>query len=173
MSSPVDAAVDVIAKATMALKVAFNPDDKIQPPIGGGSKTVRFFHSDQAPLYAFDTMAADGDTDECAEPFLWVRLGGRYRTKRFPDPTQEPDCEAPRVLMIEMGIARCAALGETLNWDEVEREAWVSLDDSYRLELALCRFKNTVVGPVSFDTIAPYGPEGGVVAWTARVNVQI
>lgn len=61
------------------------------------------------------------------------------------------------------------------SWDDYAAEAEVSLDDSWRIELALCRAA-TLVRALGYSAgsgeVAPYGPDGGVVAWTGEAYVQ-
>lgn len=168
-----DAASDIINVFIRALAEAFDPDSDC-PPDGGGSNTVRFFAGEGAPLAAWNSHATG---DGCEHPFLWVRAIRRYRSKVFPTPTVEHNpCRLPRVIAVEIGVARCAVVELEPDWDDYAREAEISLDDSYRIELALCRAA-TLLGRagvmVATDTIAAFGPEGGVVAWTGIAYATI
>jgi hypothetical protein len=156
------------------------------PPDGGGSTDVRFFAGDSAPSAAFNAYAAESD---CGNPFLWVRVVKRYRlssfTSRrrgdFPSPAVDANpCGAPRAVQIEIGVARCApsATSAAPTWAEYATEAEYSLDDSWRLELVLCRAMGTLRSSekgsydVGIDAIIPEGPEGGVMGWTALAYVE-
>lgn len=166
---PAAAAIDTFITA---LRKAFNPDDAVCKPLGGGSTTVYF-------------LAGDGGlppwNPNCDEPFLWVRAAHRYRARSSDFPTAymgDKHCNTPdlhRVLAIEIGIMRCTSLLDEPDWQRLTNEANISLDDSWRIELALCTAANSwrrKDRPVATDTVAPYGPEGGVTAWTGMAYVQ-
>ena len=168
-----DPASEVIDVFTAAIREAFAPDSEC-PPLGGGATEVRFFAGDGAPLAAWDAHAAGTG---CDTPFLWVRAMRRYYTETFPTPTIATwPCNLPEVVAIEVGVGRCAVVDAEPSWDDYAREAEVSLDDSWRIKLtmdrAACKLRdrNHFVGT---DTIAPYGPEGGVIAWTGVAYVRI
>ncbi|URM86120.1 hypothetical protein SEA_BIGGITYBASS_20 [Gordonia phage BiggityBass] len=173
-ADPVDA---VIAAFTRALRDAFQPDSEC-PPMGGGSTDVRLFAGDGIPLAAWNAHA---DGDDCASPFLWVRLIRRYRTQQFPTPVIDTSpCTAPRAVAVEVGVGRCAVVDRSPSWEDYDREAQTSIDDGWRIELTLCRARTliTQVRPplasaYGSDVIVPYGPEGGVVAMTGIAYVQI
>ena len=170
-----DPADEVVRQFVRAMREAFSADSEF-PPVGGGSDVVRFFGGDGIPLAAWNAHSADTD---CSGPFLWVRLTRRYRSEQFPAPTTTgKNCAAPRVLAIEIGVGRCAVVDMEPTWEQYDLEAQISVDDSWRLELALCRaatfLTNSNVSPsVATDSIVPYGPEGGVIAWLASAYVQI
>ncbi|WP_307864184.1 hypothetical protein [Mycolicibacterium fortuitum] len=166
----IDPATEVVAVAMGELRALFDPAGPC-PPEGTGTTTVRFFASDGG-LPFWDGM--------CKEPFLWVRVQQRYRstTASFPNAfVADNSCGSGsiRVLALELGVARCSSHEAKPTWSKLEKEAQVSLDDSWRIENALCRIvrklrsKSRAVGT---DSIAPTGPEGGVMAWTGVVYVQ-
>lgn len=172
MTAPncVDPATEVVAVAMGALREAFDPAGPC-PPDGKGSTTVRFFASDGG-LPFWDST--------CKEPFLWVRVQQRYRSTvgNFPSAfVADGSCGSSsiRVLALELGVARCSSHEANPTWAKLEKEAEISLDDSWRIEKALCgivsrlRSKSRAVGT---DSIAPTGPEGGVMAWTGVAYVQ-
>src|SRR5690606_21232482 len=166
----------VINGTICALREAFSPESAV-PPLGGGTSKVRVFAGDAAPLAAWD---AHRDDCECNEPFLWVRLMRRYRSQTFPQPYVGPDpCPVPIVVAVEIGVGRCAAMSiEGCSWESYESEAEISLDDSWRIELALCRAvallkKERCSDLVATDAVIPYGPEGGVVAWIGTLYAQV
>jgi acetylornithine deacetylase/succinyl-diaminopimelate desuccinylase-like protein len=175
-----DPAEDVIVHLIKAMRAKFTPTSST-PPRGGGSHHVRFLAADAVPLAAWDAHA---EGCGCAEPFLWVRLIQRYRTttNSFPAPfIGVSNCGAQRALEIEVGIARCAAItenGEAPEFKTLDEEAMVALDDSRRLDAAMCAAMKcatdadsalkTAVGPV-----IPWGPSGGVIAHVGTVWAQI
>lgn len=169
---PVDKASDVILAFIKAMKQAFNPDDKIAPPTGGGSKEVWTFAGDGALPDAVPSKR---------EPWLWVRLDRRYRvlSRDFPAAyVGVLDCKTPdvkRAVAVEVGVARCTTMEANPKRAVLEDEATISLDDSWRLDLALCMASDalTLTGlAVVTDTVAPVGPEGGLIAWTGMAYVQ-
>lgn len=177
MSTPVDPALEVVAAYLAALRMAFNPDDSIAPPSYGGTKDVRFFAGDAPALAAFEAHAGGGG-ENCGEPFVWVRLMRRYRSKVFPAAVldMEPGCGTMRVVAVEVGVGRCAVVDMQPTWDQYDSEADRSLEDSYRIELALCvaaRQLRDNEHRVATDTINPYGPEGGVIAWIGTAYVDL
>lgn len=162
-----------------ALKQAFDPTS-VQPPLGGGSVNVRMFAGEAAPLSAVDLHFGDPGCACGESPFLWVRLVRRYRSKVFPQPFVGDDpCGLPRVVPIEVGVARCAVtFDDTCTWEDYATEAEVSLDDSWRIELALCRAESLLKSSgcsdaVALDAVIPYGPEGGVIAWYGTLYVRL
>jgi hypothetical protein len=62
------------------------------------------------------------------------------------------------------------------DWDTLDNEAIMSLDDSWRIEQTLQAVTRRLRGPdraVATDTVAPYGPAGGIIAWTGMAYVQL
>jgi hypothetical protein len=170
---PVDPAHEVVAIFTAALASVFTCAQPC-PPIGDCGDTVRFFAGSAVPLAAWDAHATG---TECAEPFLWVRVPRRFATEVFPTPAIDAsNCSLPRVVAIEIGVGRCAVVGAEPGWDEYAHEAEVSLDDSWRVEIALCRAAadcRTFNHSVAIGDVEPFGPDGGVVAWLGVAYVQI
>lgn len=169
MSDPLQA---VISDVQAALLSAFNPASEF-PPDGGGSITCRVVAGDAVSLELWDAHAQGSD---CAEPFLWVRVMRRFRAKTFPTPILATDCATQRVVELEIGVARCTKLSAEPDWDELAEEAEISLDDSFRIEVALCRAMAALTDhgrTVSTGTITPYGPDGGVVAWNGTLFVSL
>lgn len=170
----------IITTVVQAMREAFSPTATF-PPLGGGSERVRIFAGEAAPLSAVDMHLEDPECG-CDVPFLWVRLMRRYPTDlgRFPSASVgDSPCGAAMAAAVEVGIARCAAVfSETCSWSAYEAEAEVSLDDSNRIQIALCRAQrllktNECSDASSMDAILPYGPEGGVIAWTGTLYVRI
>lgn len=177
MSTPLrtDPADPAIAAVREGMRLAFTGQSS-QPPIGGGSDTVRLFAGDGVPLAAF---RAYSDEVDCGDPFLWVRLVARFRTDPLPAPLVSPDgCDKPVGITVEAGVARCATVDLDPSWDDYAREAEVSLDDSWRVEMALCQARTAAVRSGAavagaIDAILPVGPEGGVIAWYGSIHFQL
>lgn len=177
MTQPIcrtDPASEVVNAFIDALKRLFDPGQPC-PPDGGGTENVRFFAAEGPPIEVWN--AHNAGSGQCKEPFVWVRLVTRYRSENFPTPTvAKQSCDLPVVVVLEIGVARCSVVDERARWSAYAKEAEVSLDDSWRIELALCtaakalRADNHAVGT---DSITPYGPEGGVYAWSALAYVQL
>lgn len=172
MSSCVDPASDIVSAYMTALAEAFDPASAC-PPVGGGSTLVRFFGGDAIPMAAWD---AHSQSDDCATPFLWVRVLRRFRSSQFPSQDIGVEsCSLPRVIALEIGAGRCAVMDMEPDWDAYAREAEIALDDSWRIELALCRAAALARGSgysAGIGEVAPYGPDGGVVAWMGDGYVQ-
>ena len=173
MTAPgcVDPASEVINTITRSLRAGFTPDSEC-PPVGGGATDIRFFAGDGAPLAAWDAHASG---QGCDNPFLWVRAMRRYASETFPTPVLDTSpCAMLRVIAVEIGVGRCAVVDAEPSWEDYAREAEISLDDSWRIERVLCHAAGVLRKAghqVGTDTIAPYGPEGGIIAWTGVVYV--
>lgn len=171
MACKPDPAAAVIEAASVALHDAFTGTEC--PPLVGNVEVVRFFAGDAPPMAAWDSHAGKG----CDTPFVWVRVMRRYRSGEFPNPTIDTSpCtnNLTKVMPIEMGVGWCAVVDQEPSWADYAAEAAQSLDVSRRLEIALCKaaaaLKIGVDGDgrlVGTDDIVPFGPEGGVIAWTA------
>lgn len=170
LTDPASTAVDIVSSALIDVFKS----DSASPPIGGGTNVVRFFGGDAIPL---DTFEAHQDEAGCDTPMLWVRVMRRYRSDAFPSPFVGVNpCGVPRAVAIEVGVARCAFSEAFPVWDWYARQAEIGLDDSWRIELALCRAIGKLSGEsqtATSDLIVPYGPEGGVVAWLGTLYVQL
>jgi hypothetical protein len=67
---------------------------------------------------------------------------------------------------------------EDCDWTAYESEAEISLDDSARLELAMCRAAALMKAAncsdmVALDIVTPFGPDGGVIAWTGTLYARV
>lgn len=167
----------ILNKTICALREAFDPGSSY-PPLGGGSNIVRAFAGDATPLAAVDIHINDKGCG--TDPFLWVRLMRRYRSQSFPQPYVGADgCASQIVAAVEIGVARCAVISaEAPNWKDLAEEAEISLDDSGRIELALCRasalMKEAKCSDMqAIDAVVPYGPDGGVIAWTGTLYAAV
>jgi hypothetical protein len=176
VTTPEDPASAVVNTFITALRRAFNPGDVVLAPLGGGSTTVRFFVSDDARAYVDAGLGKN-----CREPFLWVRLADRYRSRlaEFPNPVRgNTSCKADivNVATIEIGVARCTSKDGIVNFDKLEQESEITLSDSWRIEMALAEAARLLCSPdraFTTDTVAIFGPEGGIVAVGAVAYVQL
>jgi hypothetical protein len=159
-----DPASPVIQSIIAVMRALFSPTSDC-PPLGGGSDRVWFLAGEGAPI----------EEVNCDQPFLWVRLASRYHSEFFPDASLVvPPCGAPEVLVVEVGVARCASMDDP-NFDAYTNEAAVSLDDCWRLSRMQCAVSGHLNGEhqVGADTINPYGPEGGVIAWMSTLYISV
>ncbi|AGT12923.1 hypothetical protein KAYACHO_19 [Mycobacterium phage KayaCho] len=171
----VDPAMEVIGAASAALASQF-ADHPQCPPLVGATENVRFLAGDGAPLAAWDSHAKGGKRG-CAEPFVWVRAMRRFRSATFPRETLDQNpCSLPKVLAVELGVAWCAVIADRPDrapkFEDLAREAEVSMDTAWRLENAMCAAAKTLTGQerqVGTDTVVPYGPEGGIIAWSGVI----
>lgn len=159
-------AIEVVTAARDAMLEFFGPRDTA-PAIVGTVDTVRLFAGDGIPLAAWNSIQGCGDV------FAWVRVVRRYRTRAFPTPTIDTSpCGLLKAVAVECGVASCASMEESPRWTDYEREAVESLDTAWRIEEALCMASKRLLRAddserlTGVDTITPYGPDGGVLAWT-------
>ncbi|WP_280466812.1 hypothetical protein [Nocardia cyriacigeorgica] len=170
-----DPALVAVGLTMEAMRWAFS-EAQTTPPLGGGSEDVRFFAGDGLPVAAW---MGHSSQCKCASPMLWVRVVRRFRTSELPDerPGRKAGCLDPMALTIEGGVMRCAVTAARPTWEQWEREAQVQLDDSFRLDQALLQAQRSIEENVAVDTMLgagePYGPEGGVIAWTQWIHIQL
>lgn len=166
-----DPASDVVNVFMVAMRQAFDPASAC-PPVDTGSTTVHFIAGDGAPPADFT----------CEGPFLWVRVGQRFRATKANFPAAfvgNEDCAASgviRAVAVEVGAMRCTSMDSQPDWDTLSDQAEISLDDSWRIERALCAAAGRLRRDgraVAIDTVAPDGPEGGLLAWTGMAYVQL
>jgi len=154
-----DPAVEVVGVVMEALSTQF----QIAPD------KVRFFAGDGPALAAWDSHASQS----CADPFVWVLAQRRYRSQTFPAPaTDTTPCGLTRVLQVQIGVGRCVSVDEVVSWETYASEAARSLADSYAIECALDKAASALgdIGlQTATDTLLPYGPEGGITAWTGVI----
>ncbi|MAY48858.1 MAG: hypothetical protein CMH38_03260 [Microbacterium sp.] len=169
--SCIDPANEVVAAAIEALARHFDPDQEC-PPVGGGSTEVRFIPGDgEIPIWV------------CDGPLLTVRVVQRYRSTaaEFPEPLKESVARCASgafpAVAVELAVTRCSVIGREAkpSWSKIAAEAGASLDDSWRIEKALCDMRRlrTKSRAVNTDNVTPSGPEGGFLTWAGFAYVQI
>ncbi len=175
--SCVDPATEVINTAVAAMARRFDPDQEC-PPHAGGSTEVRFLPgADGFPVWA--TIH-----DDRCDPLLWVRVVQRYRSTptEFPavveESVQRCATGAFNVLEIAVGVTRCSVMDtdiQHVDWATIADEAAASLDDSWRVQQALCdiRLLQSKSRAVNTANVACAGPEGGYITWAGVAQVQI
>jgi len=169
-----DPAHAIVTTVMAALRSAYSTASSC--PVDGAvdAPTVRFFVSEGTPLAAWDAFLANGSAD-CTQPFLWVRLSSRFRSSDFPSAELNPgNCTGVRVVELEVGVGRCLNLGVQTDWDTLAREASRGMDDSFRIERVLNRCAavfHTEGKLAATDTLVPYGPDGGISAWSGGLFV--
>ena len=158
-----DPASEAITVVINAMKTVYAPGSDC-PPLGGSATAVSFFAGDGAPI----------DEVNCEHPLLWVRLASRHRSEMFPEPSVTTfPCGSLDVITVEIGVARCADMAPTAAIHATEAE--IALDDTWRISKAMCLAsshlkKDHLVGS---DAIVPYGPEGGIIAWTSSIYISV
>ncbi|MGW5147530.1 hypothetical protein [Rhodococcus koreensis] len=170
---PADPAPKVIGLIAASVHEFFKPDQDL-PPTGGGTDDINLMAGEAAipPVWIDDHGCSD-----CTEPYIWVRISGRFRTTVFPAPADRANCGTRRAMTVEVGIARCAPFDRAPEPDKLEQQAMVQWDDAHRLDLALCKAmqRAEAVQAATDSTIGagePYGPEGLLIAWLQTVTVQ-
>lgn len=169
-----DSADCVLNHMGCAMKEWFGPS--ANPPLGGGCDVVRFVAGDSLPIALWN---AHSDDCGCGEPFLWVRMTRRYRTERFPQAnTVAVPCSASIAISDEIGVARCSVLAAEPSWDDYAREMEISVDDSWRIDSAICRGfalarECGCAVATAIEVTTPAGPQGGVIAWFTTGHVQL
>ncbi|WP_280499025.1 hypothetical protein [Nocardia cyriacigeorgica] len=168
-----DKAVTIIGLVVEQLRAFFGPDAAVQP-LGGGTDVVRILAGDVATPPPW--LGSEQDDCTGCDPFLWVRLVRRWRTGNFPQETPSAVCGAARVVTVEAGIARCYPI--TDDPTEQEQHALIQLDDSWRIDNALClamrKAENTDVAlSTTIGAGEPIGPEGLVLLWVQQAHAQL
>lgn len=178
MAGCVDPAAAVIDVFLAVMGEVFDPAGSCPPPGGGRRRPpVRFFAGDGA-LTGSVLPGVDCD------PLVWVRASHRFRSRAADFPgayVGDRGCAAAdvfRVLAVEVGVARCTSMEAEADWPLLHAEAVAGLDDSWRIETALCaaagRLRQSLPGRlVATDTVMPRGPEGGVILWSGLAHVQL
>lgn len=171
-----DKAVGVIGAVEASLGRWFGPDSEF-PPIGGAIEQVHVLAGDQVAPPPW--VGISEDCSNCSA-YLWVRLVARWRTGQSanqpPSAAVIAKCNQSRGITIEAGVARCHPLEGTR--DELEQHALIQLDDSWRIDNALCAgmkaaekagfATNTGIG-----TGEPWGPEALLLIWTQKAFAQL
>lgn len=175
MTSPCDdPASGVIDTFTAALGAAYSVTSSCPPDGLTATPVVYFFGGETAPLEAWNAHSADPG---CDVPFLWVRFAGRYSTRDFPNPVTGPvDCGVPTAIEVEIGVAWCADINSAATPADYAVDAEASLIHSWRLDRARAVAWATLRDDnhkVAVDVIAPYGPEGGIMAWMTSTHVSL
>lgn len=175
MTEPIcnDPVSDILNYFIAGLRAAYDPTSACPPPDLTEIPMVRFFAGEVAPQSAFDAITNDPG---CDVPFIWLRVASRYRSREFPAPvTGQVDCGMMGVVAVELGVAWCAITDQYPTPEQYAAEAETSLDHSWRLEKALCSATSKLKADnhlTSLDTIAPYGPEGGILSWSTTSFVS-
>lgn len=150
-------------------------------PFGGKIPAERVQHrvGSQVVLDGFSDV--DG-TGEC-EGLVWLTVLRRYRTSEFPvESFESGNCSQPRAVLVQLGVARCSATmtddGGPPNPDDVHMEAIRGLDDSARLDRALCAAADLLdeqgmISGWAADAAEPVGPEGGVITWVQQAAFRL
>lgn len=166
--------VEVVGTIIEAMRTQFTSDAATEP-LGGAVPTIE--HRPGADV------ALDGLEYENCAGIVWVNVLRMFRTTEWP---QESDsmsaCRGTLAVVVQVGAARCVSTVDSSGFpptpEDMERDALVGLDDAVRLERALCIaarwLEQRGIGNGSVvGSSEPYGPAGGVLAWTKTLNVQL
>lgn len=163
-------AVEIVHKVQCAMRRYF-VDSETCDPLGGRMKTVEHRGGLLIPFDGFD--------NDCDVSVAFVNVMRIYRTDTFPVESSKPGCVQQRVVVVQIGAARCSmAMDDQGNPPSVERmehEANVLLDDANRLFAAACRaVKECEEDDLTDDAIVgawePVGPEGNVVSGVLTIT---
>lgn len=121
------------------------------------------------------------DQNECCGGLAWVRVGDEYPSTQFP--SEDGDIGgcgvASWAVELEMGVARCAPVGDINNtptYDEHYALARVLEEDSAALRRTICCFVNQWRAKgwrVSVGRLSKFGPEGGCVGTIVTLTAQV
>lgn len=170
-------AVGIIGCVRARLAEFFSPDAAV-PPVGGGTETVWLLAGDSVAPPPWVGVVQDCTAD-CGV-YLWVRLVTRWRTGQSQNMTASSaviaKCNQRRGITVEAGVARCHPLDGCV--EDLERLALVELDDSWRIDDALCAgLADAEAAGFATDTGLgtgdPFGPDGLVYGWTQRGYAQL
>ena len=174
-----DKAFPITLDADVSLRYYFSPADETL--FGEGSETAHFLPGDQMPIDLWDGLMGNGGNKrgraKCGGPLLWYRIVRRWSTESFPEQSFTR-CKAQRALTLELGITRCAFLEDSPTLADLTELAEIGRDDSWRLDLAACglvaratELDHAVDGV--YESVEPWGPEGGVVSQSVLVHFQL
>jgi hypothetical protein len=181
MANP-NKAVALMGLVEAKLLEFFDPDPvpPVVPPLGGGTTTVWHLSGDVIAPPPW-VIGEDGTCETCdgCGPYLWMRLAQRWRQGQSQNMTASaaviPKCGQARGVTIEVGIARCHPLdGDP---EVYQNKGLVLLDDSWRLDLALCAAlkeaeRLDIAKETGVGTGSPEGPEGMVLTWAQSAYAQ-
>lgn len=168
-----DRVVPVVSHIVDSLRDFFSEGQQV-PPKGGGTESIHIVAGEFAVPPAWENSDCNG----CGDPFVWVRVQNRFRTRDFPVPAEKQQCgRDQRAFTVEVGVARCAPADE-LDLDALGEQAFIQWDDAWRIDMALCAgLEAAKQRGVATDTAIgvgePYGPEGLIIAWLQTAQVQI
>jgi hypothetical protein len=167
----IDPVEPIITAVMSAMRFSFDPAGDC-PPEGGGTTDIHFV-SGEGPMW--DPIVTMND-DACDDPFVWVRLAARYRTRVFPAPDMQVGCEGMTVVHLELGIGRCSpqSMLPIPDWALIASEAEVGRDDSWHLDKAVCAARALLPDQlIAAEPISPLGPDGGGIVWSTTIYVGI
>lgn len=170
------ALIPVVGQFIEALRSQFVEADPV--PLGGAVTEVEHRPGE---LVALDALA-----DEVGGPCsgqVWVNVLRVWRSESFPTVSAESSsCRSPVTIDLQVGAARRVCTvddgGYPPSADAMGHDALVGLDDTARIDRAVCLALRacddcgltiqSVVAPIE-----PVGPQGGILAWTTVVTIQL
>lgn len=118
------------------------------------------------------------NADLCCEGFAWVRMGNATPGFGEDEVSANARCNVMTwSLELEMGIVRCAPMGDDENIVSESEHAAAAValaEDFMALRKAICCFGDLVPGyEFVVGTYAPAGPLGGCMGGSITLQVQI
>jgi len=169
--------VPVVGTLLEEMRAVFT--DAEHPPLGGVTAPPEHRPGADIPL---DRLWGGDGTREC-DSMAFVNVLRIYRGLDFPGESEAiRPCGGMLHAQIQVGVARCVStmdeMGTPPPAEVLEREALVGLDDAARLEAAVCRAmrrcnERELINQSVWTGLEPNGPEGGAMAWTCTVTVQL
>lgn len=155
------------------LRAVFCNEDA--PPLGGTVAEIEHRPGSD--------VALDGLMDGNCPGIVWVNCHRIYTTTEFPAETDNPrPCTGQTAAVIQIGAARCCATVDDRGYPpaaaQMEQDALVGLDDAHRLKVAACKAIRQardldLIDDAVQSALEPYGPQGGILAWTLNLSVLL
>ena len=165
MTQAIVLAQDLLACLETALLAGPNP-----PPV---TKIMLRAGSQVTPLLSTGT-------DECCTGLGWVRVASVSGVRELGDRENVSCFSQERTLVLELGVARCAPVGDlaTIPNEDQWATAALQLDaDMGAMEAAVCCAFGDIEGSaaeeVSVGAYEPFGVDGNCIGGTMMVNVRM
>lgn len=164
--------IPVVGEIIEALRDQFGDPDN--PPVGGLVTDIE--HRPGAEV------ALDGLWVEGCPGLVWVNVIRMFRSKDFPNESEEAVCSGQPAVIVEVGAARKVSTVDDLGYPptsaDMEQDSLTGLDDAQRIERAVCRAAKRcndrgLTLQATWGASEPHGPMGGALAWTKPMTLQL
>lgn len=164
--------VPVVGEVIEALRTQFGDEER--PPVGGLVTDIEHRPGAQ--------VALDGLWEEGCEGLVWVNVSRMFRSRDFPNESEEAIGAGPPAIILEVGAARRVSTlddnGHAPTAAQMEQDALTGLDDAQRLERAACRASERcddrgLTIDSTWAASEPHGPMGGALAWTKTMTFRL